>query len=1009
MAQEIDKPMRFIADKEIDLRKSDLFDSLHYSSTLVDTIKNSPTEPFTIGVFGEWGSGKSSIVRTAQGILEEEKGKKYHFFTYDAWKYSKDSFRRTFLLKLAESLGLKGNDLFRSFYESKTETLPIKRVPNYGLITVATLMLIGIPLLSFFGPSDIDWSWKLQTILMVVAIGISIVTNLSKEYVGTRQNAILFSPEQFEACFDEMLSLVMTKKSFPERVLGWFKGEGYKSNIDHLVIVLDNIDRCERKIAYELLSDFKNFLGKEQVIFVIPVDDSALRSHVASINDSTSQEADEFLRKIFNNTLKIKPYKTHDLYDFTEQLSTRYELNLEPNTIDVIAKEYATNPRRIIQFLNSLISEKNYLSRRMGDEFVSRYETLIALILLIREEWPALYQLLSDAPYKLRDLQQSLALMSGDTSQEIFLRKTHPHTVKVDDKALKVIFTNQDQHPHISDALINALAARDGKTVGEFVNSSSEGARYLVDYLIEELNHAVGRGVISSLASTFNELTFLNSITPLTESMNIRILGELSRDENIYQCIENFDSAEHLARYINTLDDQGLRNPQEKLLDYLARLVELDSDNGPQTPALLATKWSQLVLSLATHCTSIQILSRLRKPFFITFRDDEFYIESLKLAGDNLKAIVGEPLIDLVIHRYEFTNEHRHAELLYLIKNGVITLENAQIWINAFLASNGDFSTMSKEDSLYQLKLVIDVISTGKFKLGEDILTQLSERIFNPRVRVLAGQPRTNISLLSECADDTEAINVLTELLGWIYFSTTAKASSPNRLIEIANQSADAEEVVLQKINWLHSQHRFTLLPLHAFLQSRTTISTRLLEIYEWLLVNKGSDGKYSLNDAGASEIIGKCVEALINSDKSSMLVRLFEAWVKDERVKEILTKAVSARDKSVISSLPQAVQATAYTYISEGDNIFDYEDDFEIIAAMNKQDKTGFNKQIEKLVLHKLTKDESFMDGIELLEQLESFKGMKVPHIRSLLEDKENDPENGEQIKACVAKLVKS
>lgn len=1008
MTHEIDNPMRFIADKEIDLRKSDLFDSLHYSSTLVDTIKNSPTEPFTIGVFGEWGSGKSSIVRTAQGILEEEKGKKYHFFTYDAWKYSKDSFRRTFLLKLAESLSLKGNDLFRSFYESKTETLPIKRVPNYGLITVATLMLIGIPLLSFFGPSDIDWSWKLQTILMVVAIGISIVTNLSKEYVGTRQNAILFSPEQFEACFDEMLSLVMAKKSFPERVLGWFKGEGCKSNIDHLVIVLDNIDRCERKIAYELLSDFKNFLGKEQVIFVIPVDDSALRSHVASINDSTSQEADEFLRKIFNNTLKIKPYKTHDLYDFTEQLSTRYELNLEPNTIDVIAKEYATNPRRIIQFLNSLISEKNYLARRMGDEFVSRYETLIALILLIREEWPVLYQLLSDAPYKLRNLQQSLALMSGDTSQEIFLRKTHPHTVKVDDKALKVIFTNQDQHPHMSDALINALAARDGKTIGEFVNSSSEGARYLVDYLIEELNHAVGRGVISSLASTFNELTFLNSITPLTESMNIRILGELSRDENIHQCIENFDNAEHLAKYINNLDGQGLRNPQDKLLDYLEGLVKLDSDNEPKLPALLASKWSQLVLNLAIHCTSIQILSRLQKPFFITFRDDEFEIESLKLSQGSLNTIISEPLIDLILDRYDFTDDHRHQELLYLIKNKVIRASNVEKWIAAFLSHNGNFSTITKEDALTQLRLIVDVISTGNFKIGENLLTQLSDNIFNPRAVTLAGQPRRNISLFAEVAEDVEAIKLLTELTGWIYVSSIAKASSPSRLVEISSQSAEAEELVLQKLNWLHTKHHFTLNPLHDYLQSRTTIGTSLLAIYEWLLVNKSNDGKYSLNDAGASVIIEKCVEELVTNREASMLERLFEAWVKDARVQEILTKAVSARDKSVISSLPQAVQATAYTYISEGDNIFDYEDDMEIIAAMNRQGKVVFNKQIEKLILHKLTKDESFMDGIELLEQLETFKGMKVSHIRSLLEDKENDAENGERIKACAERLAK-
>jgi len=56
--------MRFIEDRELDLRTTDLFGSLHYSYALVDTIKNAPTQPFAIGVFGEWGSGKSSIVKT---------------------------------------------------------------------------------------------------------------------------------------------------------------------------------------------------------------------------------------------------------------------------------------------------------------------------------------------------------------------------------------------------------------------------------------------------------------------------------------------------------------------------------------------------------------------------------------------------------------------------------------------------------------------------------------------------------------------------------------------------------------------------------------------------------------------------------------------------------------------------------------------------------------------------------------------------------------------------------
>lgn len=79
----------FIPDKEITLSQdNDLLKTGVYAENLASVINATPkNEVTTIGVFGSWGTGKSSVFRTASD--EVKKGNsKVKFITYDAWKYS---------------------------------------------------------------------------------------------------------------------------------------------------------------------------------------------------------------------------------------------------------------------------------------------------------------------------------------------------------------------------------------------------------------------------------------------------------------------------------------------------------------------------------------------------------------------------------------------------------------------------------------------------------------------------------------------------------------------------------------------------------------------------------------------------------------------------------------------------------------------------------------------------------------------------------------------------------
>lgn len=76
----------------------------------------------------------------------------------------------------------------------------------------------------------------------------------------------------------DIISKALRKNSLIKAIKHWVLG---KCENDKLVIVIDNIDRCNCETAYELLTNIKNFMGNyDGLIFIIPIDDKALKKHL---------------------------------------------------------------------------------------------------------------------------------------------------------------------------------------------------------------------------------------------------------------------------------------------------------------------------------------------------------------------------------------------------------------------------------------------------------------------------------------------------------------------------------------------------------------------------------------------------------------------------------------------------------------------------------------------------------------------------------------------------------
>lgn len=391
---------KFLKDAPAGKETQGFFDFYHKNiAPALRTIVENDTCVHTIGLFGRWGTGKSTIIK----LLKEEGIKDSKIVEFDCWKYENDSLRRQLLLQIAKDLGMNEKEidkLEKNLYFSVSETLEDKMTISWvhlkkvGLISLAFLLPIGFINWQLF--PDIVNQWKLwvgTTLSLILSIGL-----LAEKILGddlkkiimispiTSSKAQLNSPEQFENSFIDVLKRADTKDK-------------------KIVIVIDNLDRVDSKVATEVLATLKTFLeikeekldGK-QVIFLVPCDFEAIKKAAPS-----AELADEFLRKIFNVVLWTPEFIDTDMHSFIkDQIKQTGEVSKlldDEDVILVIESAFANSPREIKQFINNLITSLVVAFKSEVKEIVETNVAYMAKILVLMHKYPVAFQNLKRSWY----------------------------------------------------------------------------------------------------------------------------------------------------------------------------------------------------------------------------------------------------------------------------------------------------------------------------------------------------------------------------------------------------------------------------------------------------------------------------------------------------------------------------------------------------------------------------------------------------------------------------------
>lgn len=330
----------------------DALDFAPYVETIVDVCRTAST-PITIGVFGTWGSGKTSLMR----MVKKELPRNFITAWFDAWKYDKEKL------------------LWRAFLSTSLNAiralLLTKNQPTDELDYLETLLYqsIDVNIENLSGSAEKE----------------SFLRNLSK--IKIEQVRFL---EQYQEKFRQLV-------------------EGYVYP-NRLVIFVDNLDRCLPEKAVEILESIKVFIGVPNCVFILAFDPNVIARGIelrykdfgVSSGDYTI-DSSRYLENIIQVPFQIPPIERDVVNNFIVGLSAEWPHKECPI---VFAEGLGDNPRQIKRTVSTFLLLWNLAGKR-ADKLQGRVMPIrLAKVVAIQSVYPELFNLIREEPRYLRELEE---------------------------------------------------------------------------------------------------------------------------------------------------------------------------------------------------------------------------------------------------------------------------------------------------------------------------------------------------------------------------------------------------------------------------------------------------------------------------------------------------------------------------------------------------------------------------------------------------------------------------
>lgn len=297
-----------------------------FSELLFKIVKDKRMNPLTIGLYGSWGAGKSTILKLTENIIEENNAVSDNkIFTVNINSWMLEGYDDT-KCALMESL-LKGVEANPNFKEECKEGLKglFKRIDFLRLgatalkkgAPLALSVATGNPMPFMLNLSeDLIGKFKTEDGVQDIYDGI---TNFSEKYIKPKEN-------------EEKLSVVENIRVFKSE----FEKILEKAEIDNLVVMIDDLDRCTPDKIIDTLEAIKLFLSVKRTTFIIAVDERVIKYSIKkrypTIDADSVDISKDYIEKIIQLPISIPELSEIDIMNYMLLLAN--ELYLEEEILN---------------------------------------------------------------------------------------------------------------------------------------------------------------------------------------------------------------------------------------------------------------------------------------------------------------------------------------------------------------------------------------------------------------------------------------------------------------------------------------------------------------------------------------------------------------------------------------------------------------------------------------------------------------------------------------------------
>ena len=353
-----------------------------------------------IGIDGEWGSGKSNLVKLVENNINnlKEYKDKYHFYIYDAWGFQNDYQKRsiletliTFLIEKKIISGSKWNSKLMQLLSKKSSigSKVVKELTPIAKVSALFSCLLPVFIFAYNKLPDFKYKellWFLPFIVFWAAVLILQYQNM-KKYGQTITILSLFK-DLFYSYLDYTdnkenveesikYETIYEKEASTRDFKNWMKSVNDDLGDNHLIIVFDNMDRLPVEKVQELWAAINVIftdVSYTNISVLVPFDRQHIKNafkteniEFCSSSESTGSEqvsyGDDFINKTFSVVFRVSPPTMSNWEDYFNQLwHNAFNKNVDSSVLQIYdLLSTSQTPRKIIAFINEFVAIEQLL------------------------------------------------------------------------------------------------------------------------------------------------------------------------------------------------------------------------------------------------------------------------------------------------------------------------------------------------------------------------------------------------------------------------------------------------------------------------------------------------------------------------------------------------------------------------------------------------------------------------------------------------------------------------